>query len=136
MWPSRAPTGHVTPAVWGCPTLQSGGLNQKWPQYGPAGHITPAVWGVPKVLERERKCEQETKLEIAPMWLWWLQKPAAKGVPQHIEGGDEILANYGVQKASKRVTKLEVAPMWVWWLHNSSCVGGSPTLQTRGQTQN
>ena len=41
----------------------------------------------------------------------------------------------GVPNASKRWTKSKVTQKWAHWLHNPYRLGGSPTLQRRGQNQ-
>ena len=142
-WPTSGQSGYLTPAVSGdphrfraggkirsgpqvgkvatsplpyrgCPPLQSGGQNQKWPTNGQHGYLTPAVSGIPTASERGGK---------------------VRSGPQVGKVATSPLPYRGIPTASERGAKSEVAHKWAKWLPHPCRIGGSPPLQSGGQSQ-
>ena len=128
--------------IGGSPPLHSGGQNQKWPTSGQSGYLTPAVSGIPSASERGAKSE------VAHKWAKWLPHPCRIGGspplqcggqnrkwPTNGQSGYLTPAVSGIPTASKRGAKLEVAHKWAKWLPHPCRIGGSPPLQSVGQSQ-
>ena len=98
----------------GSPPLQSGGQSQKWPTSGQSGYLTPAVSGDP------HRFIAGGKVRSGPQ----VGKVATSPLPYR-----------GIPTASERGAKSEVAYKWAKWLPHPCRIGGSPPLQSGGQSQ-
>ena len=113
-WPTSGPSGYITLAVCGSPTLQSGVSNQKWPTSGRGGYITPTICRVPNASKRG------TKSEVAHKWADWLHHPCRLRGPQRFRAEHKI-------RRGPQVGRLATSLL---------PSGGSPMLHSEGQNQN
>ena len=126
----------------GSPPLQSGGQNERWPTSGQSGCLTPAVSGIPTASERGGKGRSGPQVgKVATSPLPYRRRPPlhsggqSQKWPTSGQSGYLTPAVSGIPTASERGAKLEVAHKWAMWLPHPFRIGGSPPLQSGGQSQ-
>ena len=136
-WLTRGPSGYITLARWGVPTvsergaeselahkwakwvhkpyhlggsplLQSGGQHQRLPTSRAGGYITSAPCGAPTAQVHNQR--------------WPTSGPVGYITP----------AAYGVPNASKGGAQLEVPHKWARWLHKPCRIRGVAAASDRG----
>ena len=142
-WPTSGRSGYLTRAVSGMPTASERGAKSevahKWAKWLPH----PCRIGDP-----HRFKAGGAKSEVAHKWAKWLPHPCRIGDAHRFTAGGQMrsgpqvgkvatspLPYRGIPTASERGAKLEVAHKWAKWLPHPCRIGGSPPLQSGGQSQ-
>ena len=142
-WPTSGQSGYLTPAVWGDPhRFRAGSKVRSGPQVGKMATSPLPYGGIPTASERGAKSE------VAHKWAKWLPHPCHIGDAHRFRAGGKMRSGPQVGKVAASPlpyrgslalqsggAKSEVAHKWAKWLPQPCRMGGSPPLQSGGQSQ-
>ena len=142
-WPTSGQSGYLTPAVSGDPhRFSAGGKVRSGPQVGKVATSPLPYRGIPTASKRGGKVRSGPQMgKVATSPLPYRGCPPLQSGGQNEKWPTSGQSGYltpavsGIPTASERGAKSEVAHKWAKWLPHPCRIGGSPPLQSGGQSQ-